>query len=103
MINDDFDTRIAIEEWSGALDADPLDPPTIRAEASAVLDMLADALDDSGRDILTLVRNFGEFAFKRNATLNVNRIAAMSRLPQRTVARRVARIKDCARSMSLSS
>lgn len=102
IINDDFDTQIAIEEWNGAWDADPLDPPTMRAEASAVLDILADALDDNERAILTLVRNFGQLAFKRNDTLNVNRIAAMSGLPQRTVARRVIRIKNCARSMSLS-
>jgi len=79
-MNDDFDARIAIEEWNGALGADPLDPPTVRAEAGVVIDQLADALDDSDRAVLILVRNLGDRAFKRNDTLNVNRAEEMERL-----------------------
>ena len=97
----DFDTRLAIEEWNGNFDADPLDPPTVRAEASVVLDLLADALDDSGRATLCAIRNLGGAAFKCNGTLNVSRIAAMTRQPQRTLYRRVTTIVATAQSMSL--
>ena len=95
-MNDDFDARLAIEERNGAWDADTLDPPTVRAEAGAVLDALADALDDTGRATLTLVRNLGDLAFKRNGTLNVSRISAMTGVPQRTMARRVNKLKGLA-------
>ena len=97
----DFDIRLAIEEWNGSFDADPLDPPTVRAEASVVLDLLADALDDSGRAALCAIRNLGGAAFKCNGTLNVNRIAAMTGQPQRTLSRRVTTIVATAQSMSL--
>ena len=100
-MNDDFDARLAIEEWNGALDADPLDPPTVRAEASVILDALADALDDSGRDVMALIRDLGDKAFKCNGTLNVNRVAAMLGCPQRTLYRRIDAIKNSARVMGL--
>ena len=97
----DFDIRLAIEEWNGSFDADPLDPPTVRAEASVVLDLLADALDDSGRAALCAIRNLGGAAFKCNGTLNVNRIAAMTGQPQRTMYRRIENIKSSAGAMAL--
>jgi hypothetical protein len=100
-MNDDFDARLAIEEWNGAWDADPLDPPTTRAEASVILDMLSDALDDSGRAVLALIRDLGDKAFKCNGTLNVNRIAVLTRRPQRTLARRIDAIKNSAQVMGL--
>jgi len=93
---ENYDSRIAIEEWNGAWDADPLDMPTVRAEASIILDALADTLDDSGRATLTLVRDLGDRAFKRKGTLNVSRIAAMTGVPQRTMARRGNRLKGLA-------
>jgi hypothetical protein len=98
-MNDDFDARLAIEEWNGAWDADPLDPPTTRAEASVILDMLADALDDRLRETLSMIREIGGVALKCNGTLNVNRIAAMSGRPQRTMARHVGRMKDRVKSI----
>ena len=102
MSNDDFDSRIALEEWNGACDPDPFDGASVRLEAGIVLDLIADALDDSGRAALTLVRNLGDRAFKRNGTLNVNKIAGLVGLPQRTLARRIDAIKDCAQVMGLS-
>jgi hypothetical protein len=90
---DTLDTRIILEECNGAWDADPLDPPTTRTEAGIVIDQLADALDDRGRATLSMIRNLGDRAFKRNGTLNVNRIAEMTGQPQRTLARRVATLK----------
>lgn len=92
-MNDDFDARLAIEEWNGAWDADTLDPPTVRAEAGAVLNLLADALDEKGQAALRAIRDLGYSAFKRNGTLNVNRIAAMTGMPQRTLYRRVSTLK----------
>jgi hypothetical protein len=100
-MNDDFDARIAIEEWNGALGADPLDPPTVRAEAGVVIDQLADALDDRGRATMRMIRKLGDLAFKRNGTLNVNRIAQMTGQPQRTLARRVDKLKRTAMSLSI--
>jgi hypothetical protein len=97
----DPDNRISLEEMNGAPDIDPLDMPAVRAEACIVLDALADEMDERGRAVLTLVRNLGDKAFKRNGTLNVNRIAAMTGLPQRTLARRITRLKDYAAAMSL--
>ena len=91
---ENYDSRIALEEWNGATDADPFDD--VRPPAGAVLDQIADALDDTGRATLTLVRNLGDLAFKRNGTLNVNRVAAMTGVPQRTLARRVNRMKGLA-------
>ena len=102
MSNDDFDSRIALEEWNGACDPDPFDGASVRTEAGIVLDLIADALDDSGRAALTLVRNLGDRAFKRNGTLNVNKIAGLVGLPQRTLARRIGRMKDNAQVMGLS-
>ena len=96
-----LDTRIILEECNGAWDADPLCPPTMRAEASVILDALADALDDSGRDVMALIRDLGDKAFKCNGTLNVNRVAAMLGCPQRTLYRRIDAIKDCAQVMGL--
>ena len=96
-----LDTRIILEECNGAWDADPLDMPTVRAEASVILDALADALDDSGRDVMALIRNLGDKAFKCNGTLNVNKIAALAGRPQRTMARSVRAIKDCAQVMGV--
>ena len=92
--------RLALEEWNGAWDSDPFDEPAVRAEASVVLDLLANALDDSGRAVLTLARNLGDRAFKRNGTLNVSKIAALTRQPQRTMARRVSKIKTAAMNLS---
>ena len=100
-MNDDFDARLAIEEWNGAWDADTLDPPTVRSEASVILDMLADALDDSERYVLSMLRELGDKAFKCNGTLNVNRVAVMSGRPQRTLYRRINAIKSRAQVMGL--
>jgi len=91
-----LDTRIILEECNGAWDADPFNEPTVRAEAGAVLDALADALDDTGRATLSMIRTLGDRAFKCNGTLNVNRVAAMTGVPQRTLARRVNRMKGLA-------
>jgi len=96
-----LDTRIILEECNGAWDADTLDPPTVRAEASVILDMLADELDDRLRETLSMIREIGGVAFKCNGTLNVNRIAAMSARPQRTMARRIDAIKSRAQVMGL--
>ena len=98
----DPDNRISLEELNGALDADPLDMPQVRAEAGVVLDMLADAADDTGRATLNAIRELGRAALKRNGTLNVNKIARMIGQPQRTMARRVTRLKDYAAAMGLS-
>ena len=98
-MNDYFDSRVALEELNGAWDADPLDPPTMRAESGVVLDMLADELDDRLRETLSMIREIGGVAFKCNGTLNVNRIAAMSGRPQRTIARHVGRMKDHVKSI----
>jgi hypothetical protein len=97
----EHDSRISLEELNGALDIDPLDMPAVRAEAVIVLNRLADAADDTGRATLSAIRELGSAALKRNGTLNVNRIAAMTGLPQRTMARRVTRLKDYAAAMSL--
>ena len=91
-----LDTRIILEECNGAWDADPLDQPTVRAEAGVILDALADALDDTGRATLSMIRTLGDRAFKCNGTLNVNRVAAMTGVPQRTMARRVNKLKGLA-------
>lgn len=90
---DTLDTRIILEECNGACDADPFDCPTVRAEAGVILDALVDALDEKGQAALCAIRDLGDRAFKRNGTLNVNRIAAMTGLPERTLARRVATMK----------
>jgi hypothetical protein len=100
-MNDEFDLRIALEEWNGAYDLDPLDPPTVRAEAGVMINQLADTLDEKGQAVLCAIRGLGDRAFKRNGTLNVSRIAAMAGQPQRTMARRVEKIKGCAGAMSL--
>lgn len=97
----DYDPRIALEEWNGAYDLDPLDPPTVRAEAGVVLSLLADEMDERGRAVLNMIRKLGERAFKRNGTLNVNRIAAMTGMPARTLYRRVSRMKGYAAAMGL--
>lgn len=99
----DFDSRISLEELNGALDADPLDMSELRAEAGVILDALADALDEKGQAALCAIRNLGDRAFKRNGTLNVNRIAAMTGQPERTLYRRVAKIQTVASVMSLYS
>ena len=97
----DQDNRISLEELNGALDDDPLDMPTVRAEAGVVLDALADELDDRGRATLSAIRTLGGLAFKRNGTLNVNRIAQMTGQPQRTLARRVDKLKRTSMSLSI--
>jgi len=93
---ENYDSRIAIEEWNGAWDADPLDPPTVRAEASVILNALDDEIDARGQAVLSMIRELGDLAFKRNGTLNVSRIAAMTGQPQRTMARRVNKLKGLA-------
>ena len=90
----DYDHRLALEEWNGATDADLFDD--VRPPAGAVLDQIADALDDTGRETLSAIRTLGDRAFKCNGTLNVNRVAAMTGVPQRTLARRVNRMKGLA-------
>lgn len=99
----ELDSCISLEELNGALDIDPLDMSEVRAEAGVVLDALADTLDDTGWATLSMIRNLGGRAFKRNGTLNVNRIAAMMQQPQRTLYRRVAAIQSVALVMSLYS
>ncbi|RPI64470.1 MAG: hypothetical protein EHM48_00760 [Planctomycetaceae bacterium] len=100
-MNDDFDSRVALEELNGAWDADPFNEPTVRADANVILDMLADELDDRLRETLSMIREIGGVAFKRNGTLNVNRVAAMSGRPQRTLYRRIEAIKNSAQVMGL--
>jgi Fic family protein len=68
-------------------------------DASAVLAQLADALDESGQAVLNLARNLGDKAFKRNGTLNVNKIAALSGCPQRTLYRHLNALRSDARAM----
>jgi len=68
-------------------------------DASAVLAQLADALDESGQAVLNLARNLGDKAFKRNGTLNINKIAALSGCPQRTLYRHLNALRSDARAM----
>ena len=84
-----------MDEWLGY--TPPEDFTDAQPDASAVLAQLADELDESGQAVLNLVRNLGDKAFKRNGTLNINRIAALVGCPQRTVAHRVAALRRAAR------
>jgi len=68
-------------------------------DASAILAQLADALDESGQAVLNLAQNLGDKAFKRNGTLNVNKIAALSGCPQRTLYRHLNALRSDARAM----
>jgi hypothetical protein len=68
-------------------------------DASAVLAQLANALDESGQAVLNLARNLGDKAFKRNGTLNVSKIAALSGCPQRTLYRHLNALRSDARAM----
>ena len=94
-----LDTRIILEECNGAWDADPFDAPTVRAEAGVILDALADALDDTGRATLSMIREISDVAFKRNGTLNVNKVSRLVGIHQRTMARHVGRMKDRVKSI----
>ena len=98
-MNDYFDSRVALEELNGAWDADPLDPPTMRAESGVVLDLLAGELDDRLRETLSMIRNLGDRSFKRNGTLNVNKVSRLVGIHQRTMARHVGRMKDRVKSI----
>jgi len=68
-------------------------------DASTVLAQLANALDESGQAVLNLARNLGDKAFKRNGTLNVSKIAALSGCPQRTLYRHLNALRSDARAM----
>ena len=68
-------------------------------DASTVLAQLADALDESGQAVLNLARNLGDKAFKRNGTLNVSKVAALSGCPQRTLYRHLNALRSDARAM----
>ena len=85
-------------EWLGYT---PEDSTDAQPAAEFVLAQLADALDDSGRAVLNLVRNLGDRAFKRNGTLNVNKIAALSGCPQRTLYRHINALRSEARASGL--
>jgi hypothetical protein len=89
-----------VDEWLGYTPEDSEDSTDAQPDASAVaatvLNHLADALDDSGRAVLNLVRGLGGKAFKRNGTLNVSKIAALSGLPQRTVCRHINALRSAA-------
>ena len=85
-----------MDEW---LDYTPDASADAQPDASAVLAQLADVLDKSGQAVLDLVRNLGDKAFKRNGTLNVNKIAALSGCPQRTLYRHINALRSDARAM----
>lgn len=74
---------------------------TCAPDAAAILAQLADTLDENGKAVLDLVRNLGSKAFKRNGTLNVNKIAALSGRPQRTLYRHINTLRSNARAMNL--
>jgi hypothetical protein len=87
----DGSTELEVYTPDASADAQP--------DASAVLAQLADALDESGQAVLNLARNLGDKAFKRNGTLNVNKIATLSGCPQRTLYRHLNALRSDARAM----
>jgi hypothetical protein len=89
-----------MDEWlDGSTELAEVYTPDAQPDASAVLAQLANALDESGQAVLNLARNLGDKAFKRNGTLNVNKIAALSGCPQRTLYRHLNALRSDARAM----
>ena len=94
-LDEDGTTATGNREW---LDGSTELAEVYTPDASAVLAQLANALDESGQAVLNLARNLGDQAFKRNGTLNVSKIAALSGCPQRTLYRHLNALRSDARA-----